>query len=140
MKLLIPIGLLVLGRWVFGKINLAQNITFQIIDVALRAGLPFSSLYITLKLVNPTTHKLTVNSLNGEVVVNGTNIGRALLNQSFNINANSSVDVEIVCYLNSFSVVTSLLKILKTKGAAINFNGAASVENILLPINYTYTI
>jgi LEA14-like dessication related protein len=137
-KLLIPIGLIFIGKWIFSKIDTAKNLLFGITNIDAQVGFPFSKLVLSIKLSNPTTGTINVQSITGTVALNNKVIGSVLSVNSFVINANSDVDVDIDVQLNNLTTIYAIIATLRSKAAIVNFTGTVTAQHIAFPINYDY--
>jgi hypothetical protein len=139
-KILISLGLVVLGRYLFNKVNLANNLTFSLNDISLKPNLPTSQLYINLNIINPTNATGTVNSIDGKLFVNKNYVGFITQQSELKILANSTTKITYNVALNSLAVVNNIIAAFKTKTSVVNFNGIVKVDGVNLPLNIDYKV
>lgn len=137
-KIIIPIGLFLLGKWVFNKVSIATNIDWQIVDVSFRGGFTNSLMIVSIKLINKTNNSITVDNIGGDFFVNKQNLGYAQTTQPILINSNGIAYTDIGVQLKNYNVVTTLLNLIRNKTFVLTFVGTLKAYNIDFPINYTY--
>lgn len=139
-KVLISLGLVVLGRYLFNKVNLANNLTFSLNDISIKPNFPTSQLYINLNIINPTNATGTVNSIDGKLFVNKNYVGFITQQSELKILANSTTKITYNVALNSLAVVNNIIAAFKTKTSVVNFNGIVKVDGVNLPLNIDYKV
>ena len=136
--LLIPVALLLGGRWIKNKMNLTETILWKIVDVSFKVGFPNSLMLIEIELQNISNSSLKVQSIEGSINVNNSYIGYASSLNEFEIPSNNTVTVEVGVNVTSLNLVSTLLNLFATKNVTLNFVGSIQILGIKLPIDYTY--
>lgn len=139
-KVLISLGLMVVGRYLFNKVNLANNLTFSLNNVNLEPNYPISQLYINLNIINPTNATGTINNVDGKLFVNKNYVGFITQQSELKILANSTTKITYNIALNSIAVLNNIIAAFKTKTSVVNFNGIVKVDGINLPLNIDYKV
>jgi hypothetical protein len=139
-KVLISLGLVVLGRYLFNKVNLANNLTFSLNDISIKPNFPTSQLYINLNIINPTNATGTVNNIDGKLFVNKNYVGFITQQSELKILANSTTKITYNVALNSLAVVNNIIAAFKTKTSIVNFNGIVKVDGVNLPLDIDYKV
>jgi hypothetical protein len=139
-KVLISLGLMVVGRYLFNKVNLANNLTFSLNNINLEPNYPTSQLYINLNIINPTNATGTVNNVDGKLFVNKNYVGFITQQTELKILANSTTKITYNIALNSIAVLNNIIVAFKTKTSVVNFNGIVKVDGINLPLNIDYKV
>jgi LEA14-like dessication related protein len=136
----IGIAAYLLYRFVTGKLNLSNNVNFNLVDVKVVPSFPYTKILITLQVNNPTNESATINSFNGILKLNGNEIGNANSNNRIFIKENSTLNVNVEIFANAISTGTQIIQAIKNKTATFNFIGFANVYGVNLPINFDYKV
>jgi LEA14-like dessication related protein len=146
MRPLTAIALIGAGIFVLSKIataNIASRLNFVLGGVS--ASLSGLTPVVTVNVVvqNPTSGSFTVNSLVGNISVNGTQIGNISMFVATVIPPNNQVQLPLTVILNPAQVLTDLLNLLTGNSGnqvIVSLDGTANIDNIPIPVSIQYNV
>jgi LEA14-like dessication related protein len=134
-KILLGAGLLLGGVYVFRKFNTVNQIkifltgfSFQIKDFI------NSTLNLTVRAINPGLMPVKIESISGEIFVNGNKLGDLFYLQTVNIASRSELVINIPVNVNNFTAGSELINFLSVvKKPQIKIIGKLNAKNISIP-------
>ena len=134
-KILLGAGLLLGGVYVFRKFNTVEQIkifltgfSFQIKDFI------NSTLNLTVRAINPGLMPVKIESISGEIFVNGNKLGDLFYLQTVNIGSRSELVINIPVNVNNFAAGSELINFLSVvKKPQIKIIGKLNAKNISIP-------
>jgi len=143
-KLILPVGLLIVGLLAYGKIKLAKKLDFFIQKVKLNFTFTQQILEVTIGFINSTNQSALVQDLNGKLYFVDTTkkeyfIGD-LTSSNINILPNTTTYQTFNINLFTFGVLANIISLITNKEGSIKFIGSANAMNLTIPINYTYKL
>lgn len=121
-----------------GALANTVNILFQ--------GVQFNgltNLSVVLTVQNITNASVTVNSMTGNLLVNGNQLANlSFFNNPVTVPANGSVNIPIQVSLSLLSLPGTVQQLLSMSGTTLTFNavGNANVSNLILPFNLSLPV
>lgn len=109
--------------------------------VARGIGLGNGGIQLKIGVQNPTANQLTVNSLVGQVLVDGNPVGNVSAFMQQVILPNSESEVRVTLTPDIFGLLGQAINILQNGGEAfdtISIQGTANVSGALLPVNLQF--
>lgn len=146
MKLLPAIGLTIGGLYILSKITAvgaASRLNFVITNVNVTTSGISVILQVTVQVQNPTNSGFTINSLVGNVLLNGTLIGNASSFNQVSIAPNQQTPLMLTVVLSAIATVNDIVNILSGSSgvhAVVAINGTANVDNLPIPVNLQYQV
>ena len=143
-KLIVPVGLLIVGLFVYGKILVVKKLDFMIQKIKFNFTFTQQILEITIGFINKTNSNLLVQDLNGKFYFIDNNnkeyfIGN-LNSNNINILANTTTYKTFDVNLRVLSVFNNLISLITNRKGNIRFLGTANAINTNFPIDYTYKL
>lgn len=125
----------VVALWVLSKAHTGQNLQFQ----PLAANWDGGALQVQIGVLNPTNDSLQLNSIAGQLYVNGTAVGTVSNFVPTTIQPNQQTPITLRYVPSIFGAVTAILnQITNGGGLLVAFNGSANVNSIVLPVNLNF--
>jgi hypothetical protein len=146
MKLLPTLALIAGGAFVLSKMataNVASRLNFVLGGISTSFSGINPIVTVNLIVQNPTSGSFTVNSIVGNVLVNGALIGNISMFTPVQIPANGQVPLPLNILLNPVQVLTDVLNLLAgTAGSqvVVIVQGTANVDNLTIPIAIQYNL
>jgi LEA14-like dessication related protein len=132
-------GVLLIGAIAKGAI--ARNLNFVITGLRIGGTVLQPVLYVILGVQNPSSLDYTIQSLSGNVYVNGSLIGNASKFDEVTLKANSQTKYEIAVQMSILVVSTTILALFQgTIAGNLVIQGTVNVEHVPVPIDVTYKI
>lgn len=147
MKKVLPLALVfIAGLFVIPKLLKGSAIsTLRYILTGI--NFKFSGLipYITLTIAvqNTSNQAITINSISGDLFINGEKTAAISNFQKFVIEGNSEQDITITARLDLTEIISQVIDIFSGRikaSADIRFSGYVNAENLQLPIDLTYKL
>lgn len=129
-----------LYKFVKGKMDLANNVTFDFVDISLRGSFPVSKVILTISVNNPTSNTATIDDVQGDLYLNGIKVGKASFENTLRIAANTKNNVDINIFLDNFSSISTVYAAISNKTANFKFDGFVEANNLTIPVIYTYKL
>jgi LEA14-like dessication related protein len=126
--------------WLFNRIgiaSIASSLNFRIGGLGFSGGNPV----ITLVAQNPQSAGFAVNSIVGDVYINGTLMGNLSMFQQVMITPVSEVALPLTVRVNWLGLpgfITDVLQNGWKAGMTVNIKGNANVETTIVPLNLTF--
>lgn len=97
--------------------------------------------FVDLRIINPGSEAVTINSIVCDVLVQEEAVGTIKYLKDQLINGRSEVVIKIPIQVNVIAVTTLAVKLATSKQEKIDFQikGNASADNVLFPVNVTYS-
>jgi hypothetical protein len=143
-KLIVPVGLLIVGLFAYGKFALAKKLEFIIKKIRLNFSFTQQIIEVTIGFINKTNQSALVRDLNGKLYfvdvtkkeyfigyLTSSNINilpNAITYQTFNVN------------LFTIGLIGNLISLITNRKGDIRFIGKANAMNLSFPIDYTYKL
>jgi len=141
-KVLIPIIIVagIAALYFLGKSRLTKlKVLFRGFKVTGKIYAPKFNLKFGLQ--NPTSETANLQSIVGEVLANNKVIANVSMFDPLFIQANNETPLNIVAEPVGISIAKTVIEFLKTKNKLIvQFNGSATIDNIVYPLNQTLSI
>jgi len=143
-KLIVPVGLLIVGLFVYGKFTLTKKLDFIIKKIRLNFSFTQQIIEITIGIINKTNQNALIKDLNGKLYfVDVTKkkyfIGN-LTGNNINILANTTTYQIFDVNLGIMGVANNLILLITNRNGNIRFIGNANAINLNFPIDYTYKL
>lgn len=143
-KLIVPVGLLIVGLFVYNKILLAKKLDFMIQKIKFNFTFTQQILEITIGFINKTNSNLLVQDLNGKFYFIDNNSKKYFIgnlnSNNINILANTTTFQTFDVNLRVLGVVSNLISLITNRKGDIKFIGNATAINLNFPIDYTYKL
>ena len=131
------------GLYFFTRGKAAQRlkIFFKDIKVGEIKGLKFPDIFARFRIVNPTSTPLSVDSVAGEIYLNG-NLFTTVSNlEKANIPGNTETVYSVKVITPGLSALYALYNLIKKKqDAEIEFRGTVNSTGVIIPINEAVNI
>lgn len=128
--------------YLFGNVaRAAASQTLQFVP----AGVSFSGSKLNFKInvQNPSNTSIKLNSLSGQLSVNGETVGTVSSFTITDVRAMAITPVTLTLSVSLFGAVALLYNVIQgniASGASVNFKGYANVNGTMVPLNLTYKI
>ena len=131
--ILIPIGL-----WAYRKGKAGLNLTYEVVRIDLKQfNWNDFRMIVTTNVINNSNQNLLLNSIVGNVLIQGNFTGS--INQTWNTTitpGSNQLRIEIV--FNLIASLRNLWQSYKGKKINVSFVGDLKFENVTLPVKYEY--
>lgn len=100
-------------------------------------------LQLTIRIFNPTDNALNLQSISGDVFINGQNIGKMYAFNIPAIQANAPTDIAIKVQGSSITLLTQAVQVIKGQNGpnvTMRITGTANGEGLLVPLDIQYRI
>jgi len=138
--LFIGVGAAIL-LYLLSKKSAAKNLKvyFQTLSVKKSRGFNFPTIQAVFRIVNPTSSTLTIDSIAGDINVNGKFLSSLSQTETLTIAANSETLYTINIKTPIFNALSTLVELVKarSKNIKVSFDGTVNSGGILLPISET---
>lgn len=132
-------GALLIGAIAKGAI--ARNLNFVISGLRIGGTVLQPILYVVLGAQNPSSLDYTIQSLSGNVFVNGSLIGNASNFNEVTLKANTQTKYEVAVQLSILVVTSTILSLFQgTIAGNLVIQGTVNVEHVPVPLDVTYKI
>ena len=140
-------GLLVIlagatALYFIAKKSLSSKLLFQIDNLGSKGKWYNPIIVISLRVLNPSNQSAKLNSITGELFLNGKLISNVTSFVPQNISAKAESIIKLEAQPGITGAASLLLDILQNKkaGYKIKFDGNANVDGIVVPINQSFAI
>ena len=138
MKKFLPL-LLTAGIGYFAYKYISKGFAAKKLNIKLRSIRlnPISKASLTLDIINPTNTNININSIVGDVIVNGYSISTINYQNAVSIPANGSIFIELMIKVNPLDAGGFILDLIQKKGklGKIKVLGSVSGEGIVAPFS-----
>lgn len=146
MKKYIPIlvgGAAFLALYFFSRGKAAKRliITFKDITIGKIQGLKIPDIYARFNVINPTSTPLSVNSIAGQIFLNG-NVFTTVSNlEKVNIPGNAQTTYQVKVMPPGLAAFLAIYKLIKNRqDAEIEFEGSINTTGVVIPIKESVTL
>ena len=123
--------------WSRGKAGEKLRVYFQGITTS-RSGKLIPNLFVNFRIVNPTSTALSVDSIAGDIIVNGKPISAVQNLSKINIPANGQTIYPIQVYIQGFQAVMLILDFVKKRQKInVTFEGTVNSSAFVIPVKQT---
>lgn len=137
-KILIAAGILV-ALQLFRKARAAYNFAFAIADLSIGGSLFAPEIIVKLAVRNNESQPVKFNYLSGNVTINGTQIGVVdYLGTGVTIAGNQTTFVNLKLSRINPDIIGNLRDFLR-RPLRFGFSGSVGAENIIFPVQFSYT-
>ena len=137
-KILIAAGILVAVQ-LFRKARAAYNFTFAIADLSIGGSLFAPEIIIKLAIRNNESQPVKFNYLSGTVTINNTQVGGVdYLGTGVTIAGNQTTYVNLRLSRINPELLGKIPELLK-RPLRFGFSGSVGAENIVFPVQFSYT-
>jgi hypothetical protein len=132
---LIALGILAIYM-ISGPLSTLSNLNFIARGAAMNGG----ALQLTLGIQNPTSGAITLNSLVGNILVNGASFGNISNFASTIIAPNQETDIVLNIAPNDIGIAAGLLTSLEggTDSLTVTAQATANINGAPVPVNLTF--
>ncbi len=139
------IALIVTGVFVISSISAAgtaDRLDYVIDDVKFRiVSVWHLTTSIVINIQNPTSNTLTVNSLVGDVYVNGDYLGNVSSFTKTEIVGNNQTPYTVALDSNIFSLSTELQSLISNfHGLTLQLKGTINAQGLTIPVDLQYKV
>lgn len=124
--------------YILSKKSAAKNLRvyFQTVTLKKAKGLNFPTVQAVFRIVNPTSSALTIDSIAGDILLNGQLLSSLSQTESLSIPGQSESIYTVNIKTPIFNALTSLISLLKNKSKKINveFTGSVNSGGIIIPL------
>lgn len=123
--------------------TLAKNIKVIFRGLSFSGGLKKPSFLLRFAIQNPTASSATVQSLTGQVEMNGRTIADVSSFQSFSIDPNSEKVYTVTATPSGGGLVSTLVNYFRSKerqAVQVKFIGTANVDGLNIPLSNNITL
>lgn len=125
--------------YILSKKSAAKNLRvyFQTVTLKKAKGLNFPTVQAVFRIVNPTSSALTIDSIAGDILLNGQLLSSLSQTESLSIPGQSESIYTVNIKTPIFNALTSLISLLKNKSKKINveFTGSVNSGGIIIPLS-----
>jgi hypothetical protein len=121
---------------------MGQNITFIFRNIKIKGGTIIQpNIIVTLGVQNPTNNEAIIKSVTGKLIYEGKTFATFSNFTESTIKANSESLLNITAIPNFSGVIDVINNVIlnRRNGAEIKITGTANVNNIVIPINSSFT-
>jgi LEA14-like dessication related protein len=123
--------------WSRGKASEKLRVYFQGISTT-KSGKLIPNIFVNFRLVNPTSTALSVDSIAGDIIVNGKAISAVQNLSKINIPANGQTIYPIQIYIQGFQAVMLIMDFIKKRQKVnITFEGTVNSSGFVIPLKQT---
>lgn len=146
MKLLPKLALIGAGIFVAVKLvtaNVINRLNFIVTGVQLGFQGTTPQVTIQIAIQNPTSSSFTINSIVGNVFLNGQFIGNVSSFQTTAIPPNGQVTLPVNVLLNVAQVIADVIHIIDGSAgiqAMIEIQATANIDNLAFPLDVSYKL
>lgn len=136
-------GGLALLYWYNSKRNAADKLRFAIRDIQPNFTNGYPSVNVNIMATNPTNETISVNSVQGQLKMNGLIVGDVVSNLMEQIPAmqNVVIPVQVKIYTAGlFDAVKGFIKNINAPQTNFDFNGTVNFSGINFPVNLQYNL
>lgn len=124
--------------YILSKKSAAKNLRvyFQTVTLKKAKGLNFPTVLAVFRIVNPTSSALTIDSIAGDILLNGQLLSSLSQTESLSIPGQSESIYTVNIKTPIFNALTTLISLLKNKSKKINveFTGSVNSGGIIIPL------
>jgi LEA14-like dessication related protein len=123
----------------FGTAAKKIKVYFQSIKFGASRGLSIPPIFAVFRVVNPSNTTLTINSIAGDILVNGTTLASIQNLQPFTIPARSEKFYDVKVEAPISNVLSTAYNLFTTRGKkyTISFDGTVNAAGAAIAINQT---
>lgn len=125
--------------YILSKKSAAKNLKvyFQTIGFKKGKGLNLPTVQAVFRIINPTNSTLTIDSIAGDILVNGSLLSSLSQIDKLNIPGNSESLYTVNIKTPVFNVLSTVYMLFKNKTKKLNieFTGSVNSGGIIIPIN-----
>jgi hypothetical protein len=138
-KWLIGAGVALAAYLLWKKYSLAKNLSFAFQGIAFPKGIS-NNIEMDFIANNPTTGTATINSVTGNVLVNGSNVASFTSFDQQKIAPLSASPIHVVAKLGLGIINVIFSRNLFTSGANYTINAVINVDGNAIPVTFSGTI
>ena len=114
-----------------------MRVYFQTVALKKGKGLNFPTVQAVFRIVNPTSSALTIDSIAGDILLNGQLLSSLSQTDSLSIPGQSESIYTVNIKTPIFNALTTLISLFKNKTKKINveFTGSVNSGGIIIPIS-----
>jgi hypothetical protein len=123
--------------WLWSRATTLQSLNFIPRGLAVVGG----AISLIIGVQNPTNNSLQLNSLSGNLIMNGNAIGNVADFQPVLIGANNETQINLLVTANFFGIAAGALNAIEGNETSVinaNLQGTANVNGTPLPVNITF--
>ena len=134
------------GLFAFSLIRKAQagknlQVIFRTLRVLKPTGIALPTIQAIFTIQNPSSQQITINSLVGELLLNGKLLSNLSNFEKIIVPGNNQVDLPINIRIGLIDVISNVISLLKQKGkVTAQFEGNVNAENFIIPVTQTISI
>lgn len=132
-------GVGILGTYyAFTKITASKkiNVVFKKFGIGKASGFSLPPILAVFTLQNPTSTQVTINSIVGDIYVNGEDVANVTEFNKLIIKGNSQNDLTVNVHVGVLSAAKLLLNYFNTgRKINANFQGTVNAEGFAIPVN-----
>lgn len=125
------------------KASALTRMTFRLVGVSVGGSLLSPELDLQILAQNATDTAVNIQSMTGDVFVNGSKVANLSSFQAFRLQANSETPFSVKARLNLAGSLTQILSILDGVGgtqAVVTIKGTINADGVVVPIDITYKL
>lgn len=136
--ILLGIGAVALFFLSRARAGQALKIYFDSLQIGKIKGLRVPDIFARFRIVNPSNTPLSVNSIAGDLFVNGSQFADVQQTEKIDIPGNKEIFYNVKITVNALQAVQTLISFLRQKQKVkIDFTGTVNSSGLLIPINQT---
>jgi len=136
--------LAVLGFFLFRtKDNLVNRLrySFDRVNLSFAGGILRTKVTARMTITNPTNSTLKIQNITGDIVYNGTSIGRYSVNQPFSISAQQNTQVPILANVSNTGLLSGLVNMLiRGDRPTLKLDGLINTSLGSIPYDYAFKV
>lgn len=146
MKLLPKLALIGVGGFVLVKLisaNIINRLNFIVTGIQLGFVGTTPTVTLSIAIQNPTGSSFTINSIVGNVFLNGSFIGNVSSFVTTAIPPNGQVTLPVTVLLNISQVISDIIHVIDGSAgiqALIELQATANIDNLAFPLDVSYKL
>ncbi len=131
------------GYYLYKKYALGTSLSFSVKNISIDGSLFAPILKLSLNVVNHINASAQVNTISGNLYIDGTYSGQINQNVNQTIAANSVSELNLDIDLSVagiFDIISNIKTIYANKSVTFKFDGYLNADGINLPLVFSYAI
>jgi LEA14-like dessication related protein len=124
-----------------GKAQTGKNLKIYLTGVKFSGGGLIPNIFLNFRVLNVTSNSVSIDSLVGDVTINGKFFASVSNTERFTIPANSDTYYSVKLTPSALSAISIVYNLIKNKQRVnVEFNGTVNSTGALIPINQKASI
>jgi hypothetical protein len=120
------------------KAGKSLKVNFHDILFGSSSGFNIPDMYVRFQIINPSSTPITIDSIVGDVIINGNSFATISNTSKFQIPAKETILYKVKVQIGLLNVATTLYDLYRNKEKFnVTFNGSINSSGLLIPINQT---